>query len=126
MPADLSEKKESLWMIAAAPAVWAIHFLLSYCTVAIYCAKIAAPDDSLGPARLAIFVYTLFGLAAVSFIGWRGMRRQEFRDSTTEHDFDSRQDRHRFMGFATLLLAGLSAVAIVYAALAAVFIESCR
>jgi hypothetical protein len=126
MTTELPEKNESLWKVVASPAIWALHFLLSYCTAAIWCAKFAAPDDSLGSARTAIAVYTVIALGAVCYIGWRGLQRQSFSDSTTEHDFDSQQDRHRFLGFATLLLSGLSAVAIVYAALAAVFIESCR
>jgi hypothetical protein len=44
----------------------------------------------------------------------------------TTHDLDSAEDRHRFLGFATLLLAGLSAVGVLYAAVAATFFESCR
>jgi hypothetical protein len=100
--------------------------LSSYCTAAVWCAKLAAPDDSLVVARTAIAAYTLVALAGVGIVAWRGFRRQSFADSTTEHDFDTHRDRHRFLGFATLLLSGLSAIAIVYAALAAVFIESCR
>jgi hypothetical protein len=126
MTADLSEKKESLWMLAASPTVWALHLLLSYCTAAIWCAKIAQPDDSLSPVRWAIAIYTAIALVAVALIGWRGLKRQSLAGSTTAHDFDSREGRHRFLGFATLLLSGLSAVAITYAALAAVFIENCR
>ena len=44
----------------------------------------------------------------------------------TTHDLDSVDDRHRFLGFATLLLAGLSAVGVLYAALAAIYFETCR
>jgi hypothetical protein len=44
----------------------------------------------------------------------------------TTHDLDSPEDRHRFLGFATLLLSGLSAVAVAYAALAATFFDTCR
>jgi hypothetical protein len=126
MTTELPERNETLWILAASPAIWAAHFLSSYCTAAVWCAKFAAPDDSLIGVRTAIATYTVVALAGVGFFGWRGLRRQSFADSTTEHDFDSQRDRHRFLGFATVLLSGLSAVAIVYAALVAVFIESCR
>jgi len=44
----------------------------------------------------------------------------------TTHDLDTPEDRHRFLGFATLLLSGLSAVAVLYAAFAATFFDTCR
>lgn len=126
MTKDLSEKKESLWMLAAAPLIWAGHLLSSYCTAAIWCAKFAGPEGSLAGVRLAIALYTLVGLTAIALIGWRGWKRHRFGDSPLPHDFDSPGDRHRFLGFATVLLAGLSGVAVLYQALAAVFIGSCR
>jgi len=45
--------------------------------------------------------------------------------ATLPHDDDTPEDRHRFLGFATLLLSALSAVAVLYAGLVAVFIRSC-
>jgi len=123
---DLSEKRARLWIIAASPTIWAAHFLLSYGTAAIWCAKIAGAGGSLSFARVAILVYTIIALSGIAWIGWRGYVRHTFAGSTLPHDFDSPADRHRFLGFATLLLSGLSAVAVLYAALAAVFIGSCR
>jgi hypothetical protein len=41
------------------------------------------------------------------------------------HDDDTPEDRQRFLGFATLLLSVLSAVAVIYAAAVVVFIERC-
>lgn len=123
---DLPEKNESLWVLAASPLIWAAHLLLSYCTAAIYCVKLAEPDGSLGPVRIAILAYTALALPAIGVIGWRGWRRHDFGDASLPHDFDSPADRHRFLGFATLLLSGLSAVAVVYQALPAIFLASCR
>jgi hypothetical protein len=126
MTEQLREERENLWRLAAPPLIWAAHLLLSYCTAAIYCQKIAARGDSLGAARTAIAVFTAVALAAIAFVGVRGYQRHRYGDSTTPHDFDSPEDRHRFLGFATFLLAGLAAVAVVYQALPAVFIGSCR
>jgi len=68
----------------------------------------------------------VLALLPVALIGVRAFRRQRIGAPAPEHDLDSSLDRHRFLAFATLLLSGLSAVAIVYAALAAVFVENCR
>jgi len=122
----LREERESLWRLAAPPLIWAAHLLSSYCTAAIYCEKFAGRGDSLGAARIAIVVYTVVALAGIAVFGVRGYQRHRYGDSTTPHDFDSPEDRHRFLGFATFLLAGLAGVAVVYQALPAAFIGSCR
>ena len=123
---ELHEEHESLWRLAASPLVWAAHLLASYGTAAVFCEKFAGQDGSLASVRAAIAVFTLLSLAAIGVIGFRGYRRHSYGDASTPHDFDSPEDRHRFLGFATLLLSGLSAVAVVYQALPAVFIGSCR
>lgn len=124
--AHLPEKRESLWMLTISPVIWSLHFLLSYATAAIFCEKLAGRDGSLWDVRVAIAVYTLVALIGIGITGWIGFRRHSFGDAETPHDFDSPEDRHRFLGFATLLLSALSAVATLYVALAAVFIETCR
>jgi hypothetical protein len=126
MSEQTREERESLWRLAAPPGIWAAHLLASYCTAAIYCEKFAARGDPLGAARVAIAAYTVVSLATIAFVGLRGYQRHRYGDSTRPRDFDSPADRHRFLGFATFLLAGISAVAVVYQALAAVFIGSCR
>ena len=125
MTGNLRESNESLWWLAGSPTLWAAHFLLSYATAAVWCAKAASPDDPIGVVRLAIVAYTIVALAGVFVIGWQGTRRYRFGASDSR-GLDTPADRHRFMGFATLLLSGLSAVAIVYAALPAFFLGSCR
>lgn len=123
---DLPEENESLWILIASPLIWAVHFMLSYVTAAIWCAKLAGPDSSLWGGRVAIALYTALALIGIAITGWHAYRRHSFGTATLPHDFDSREDRHRFLGFATLLLSSLSAVAVIYAALAAVIIESCH
>lgn len=125
MTTNLGERDESLWTLAAPPVLWAVHFLLSYATAALWCAKLAGPGGSLGGARLAIAVYTVLALVGVCVFGIRGYGRHRLGAAPLPHDSDTPEDRHRFLGFATLLLAGLSAVAIIYSGLAALFIRSC-
>jgi hypothetical protein len=122
----LPEEHESLWMLTAAPVIWAVHFLASYLTSAIWCAKLAGPDGALGSVRVALALYTVLALTGIGIIGWHAFRRHRCGSTTVPHDFDSREGRHRFLGFATLLLSALSAVATLYVALAAVFIGSCH
>jgi hypothetical protein len=125
MANELQERHDSLWWVAAAPSIWAAHFLLSYATAAIWCAKHVPPGGSLSGARLAIFVYTGIALAGVAGVALRGLGNVR-RARPPEPGHDSPEGRHHFLGFTLLSLAGLSALAIVYEALAAVFIGSCR
>ena len=113
-------------MLTASPAIWASHFLLSYITAAVWCAKVAGPGGSLGSVRMAIVVFTAAALLGIGIIGWIAFRRHAFGTATAPHDFDTPEDRHRFLGFATLLLSGLSAVAVIYVAITVAFIGSCN
>ena len=123
---EAHESKQSLWRLALAPLIWAMHFMFTYITAAIWCAKVAGRDGPLGGARVAFAVYTVVALAGIAIVGWRGWVRHAFDGSETNHDFDTPADRHRFLGFATALLAGLSAVATIFTALAAFFFSDCR
>ena len=122
---ETHETQQSLWLLVASPTIWAAHFLACYLTAAIWCAKYGGPDSALGPVRVAIAVYTVLALIGIGVTGLAGYRRHTFGHTTGPHDFDTPESRHRFLGFATLLLSALSAVATVYVALAAVFLEKC-
>src|SRR6187549_3530286 len=102
---ETHETKQSLWLLVASPTIWSAHFLACYLTAAIWCAKYAGPDSTLGAVRVAIAVYTVFALIGIGFIGVAGYRRHTFRQTTGPHDFDTPESRHRFLGFATLLLS---------------------
>jgi hypothetical protein len=122
------EKQDSLWWLAAAPGVWALHFLASYATAAVWCAKHGAPAP-LGGARLLIAAYTALGLLALAALARRGVRR--YRSNADEGGVrdtarDTSEARHQFLGFTLLSLAALSGLAVAYQALAAVFVGSCR
>ncbi|WP_434456120.1 hypothetical protein JQR85_10765 [Stutzerimonas urumqiensis] len=115
----------SLWLITVSPTIWAVHFLLCYVTAAIWCARVAGRNGMLGDARLLIAAYTVVALAGIVLTAWRGYRQHSYGEGSAPHNEDSSEDRYRFLGYATLLLSGLSAVATIFVALSAVFIRSC-
>jgi hypothetical protein len=122
----VAEEHQSFVVIFASPTIWALHFGLCYVTAAVWCAKQESALVPLGSVRVAIAVYTLLALAAIGVIGWRGFRAHTLGSSPAPHDADTPEDRHRFVGFATVLLSGLSALAVVYAGLVAAFVETCQ
>src|SRR5919109_5260700 len=110
--------RDTLWLLTISPIIWAAHLLLCYITAAIGCGRFFAPDGSLDGVLPGIALYTVVALAGIAFVGWEGFRRHRHGTEATTHDLDSAEDRHRFLGFATLLLSGLSALAVAYVALA--------
>lgn len=123
--AALPEKSRYLVLMASAPAVWMLHFLLSYGTVSVWCARFSSTGGSLGPVRSWILGYTIVALAAIALTAWGAYQRHTFGAGRPPHDADTPEDRHRFLGFATMLLAGLSAVATLYSAVAVYMLGSC-
>jgi len=118
-------ERGTLWLLTFGPAIWAVHFVLSYMAAAVWCAKVAGRTGPLADVRIVIGVLTLLALVGIALTGWRGWRMHTFGHATAPHDFDTPGDRHRFLGFSTLLLSGLSFVATVFVALCVVFIRSC-
>lgn len=116
----------SLWLLTVGPTIWAAHLLVCYITAAVWCAKFVESGGALGGVRSAIALYTVVALVGIALIGWEGFRRHRHGTEATTHDLDSIDDRHRFVGFATLLLSGLSAVGVLYATLASAYFETCR
>ncbi|WP_182866853.1 hypothetical protein [Stieleria mannarensis] len=115
-----------LWAIVSAPAVWAVHFLASYLTAAIFCAKLADSDGSAGEVQLAVMSYTVIALLLIAAIGASGFRRHHHGRHSTSHDDSGRDAQRRMIGFATFLLACLSAVATLFTALVLVFVGTCH
>lgn len=120
---ELHEQHENLWLLAASPTIWAAHFMLAYVTAAIWCAKLLGAPQLL---RALVIVYTLAALGGIAWVGLHGWRAHRYGDAELPHDFDSPADRHRFLGFARVLLSGLSAAAVLFAAFAALVPGSCN
>ena len=122
---ETGEKNQSLWLLVTAPLAWAAHFVASYVTAAVWCAKYASPDGGYRSARLAIAAYTVAALALIAAVSRSAWARYQYDGAREPSDADTPAGRHRFMGFAALLLCGLSAVATLYASLAAALIGRC-
>lgn len=122
----LSERRETLWMLVFAPTTWAIHFTVSYVTAAVWCAKVSGRTGLLGGAKLAIVIFTLAAIVVIALTAWRGWKNATFDQGLRPFESDTNEDRHRFLGFATVLLSGLSFVATLYVSASIIFLESCR
>lgn len=118
--------RDSLWFLIAGPTVWATHFLLCYVVGAVYCARAGDIDTSLAGVRLSIAVFTVIALGLIVHAGWHAYRIWGFGVEDPPHDDDTLTDRRRFLGYATMLLCGLSFVATFYVALPALIITDCR
>jgi hypothetical protein len=120
-------------LLLTSPVVWALHFLASYVTAAVWCARagggggagMAGAAVGAGAVQVAIAVYTLVALAAIALVGRRGLSHWR-RLGDHASDGDAPAERARFIGSVTVLLSGLSAVAVAYAAVVAAFFGNCR
>lgn len=122
----LHEDRASVWMLTTGPTVWALHFLTCYITAAVWCAKAASPAAPLDDVRVVLGAVTVVALLLIAWFGWRGLRQHRFGIATLPHDAPSAGDRHRFLGFATMLLCGLSFVAVLYSTFVILIIGDCR
>jgi hypothetical protein len=121
----LPKEIETLWTLFTGPVVWAAHFLTCYVVAAVYCAKSDMISGSFGTIRIGIAGVTLIALMLIAVSAWLAWRQWGFGTSDPPHDDPTRADRTLFQGFATLLLSGLSFVAVIYVALPALFVTEC-
>jgi uncharacterized membrane protein YbhN (UPF0104 family) len=116
-----------LWRVILAPVVWSAHFLVCYVGAAIYCEKLGREAD-LDTVRILVAIATSAGLAVIA-ASTRGLWRVRGR-SLTDDDFDfeynSAEERHRFLSHVALMLSALSAIGMIYVALPAFLLGSCR
>jgi hypothetical protein len=121
----LDEDRSTLWVLTFSPAIWAVHFLVSYSAGAIWCGVVAGREGSLGPVRLAILGSAVLAIVAIALIGRRAWRSYRHWNNPAEQHADTAEARHRFLGFATVLLSILSAIAVIYVAAATLFVRGC-
>jgi hypothetical protein len=124
VPTDVAEPRQSLWALTAGPAIWAGHFLASYVAGAVWCGNVGA-HARFGPVTLVFAAVSAVALAAVAWVAWGGWKRYNHGDAVPSHHKDTPEDRHRFLGLATVLLAVLSAVSILYTVLAVAMLRGC-
>lgn len=116
-----------LWRVIVAPIIWAAHFLFCYVYGAIYCAK-AGRDAALLDVRIAVAIATVLALAGVGLATrhlW-SVRGRSITNDDYEFEHNTPEERHRFLSHVALMLCVLSAVAVVYVAIPAALLASCR
>jgi hypothetical protein len=116
---------ETLWTLFTAPVVWAAHFLVCYVGAAIYCAKPELVGLSFSAVRAGIAAATVIALFLIALSAWLAWRQWGFGTDDPPHDDPTRRDRTLFQGFATLLLSGLSFIAVIFTAMPALFLTEC-
>ncbi|MGX9115665.1 hypothetical protein ACWTU6_03060 [Mesorhizobium sp. BHbsci] len=116
---------ETLWTLFTAPVVWATHFLVCYIGAAVYCAKPELIGLSFSAVRAGIAAATLIALSLIALSAWLAWRQWGFGTDDPPHDDPTRRDRTLFQGFATLLLSGLSFIAVIFTAMPALFLTGC-
>lgn len=121
----VAEARQRLWIVLAPLVVWGVHFMACYITAALLCGPAVPGEGPMLPPTLFV-VYTAVAGAAIVVFGWMGWKAHSLGDAEAPHDADSPEDRHRFLGLATLLFAGLSFVAVVYSAMAIVMVPTCQ
>ncbi|TWF43479.1 hypothetical protein [Neorhizobium alkalisoli] len=126
MKSFIPREIETLWTLFTAPVVWALHFVICYAAVAIFCAKRLPASFDFDTMRIALFVVTLAALAMIVLAAWLAWRQWGFGADDPPHDEPTKDSRALFQGFATLLLSGLSFMAVVYAAIPLIFIAECQ
>lgn len=127
---EFAEESESLVRITLAPALWALHFVASYATTAVYCAKWGRSVD-LTWLRVGGAISTVVVLALIAWLGWRAWKQWDMSQGRTAREFvedlvEEEEGRHEFLGHAALLLAIISFIGVVYTALPVALIGSCR
>jgi hypothetical protein len=121
----LPREMETLWTLFTAPVVWAAHFLVCYVGAAVYCAKPGLFGVGFDVVRAGIAAATAVALMLILLSAWLAWRQWGFGTEDPPHDDPTGRDRRLFQGFATLLLSGLSFVAVVFTALPALFLSEC-
>lgn len=116
---------QNLAGIVVGPAIWGLHFLLCYLTVALICARGWAADGGLGAGRTVVAIATLLAAIAIAaamvaaWRRWRQVRGLGAADAGLE-------PRQRFLAAAGALLAGLSLLGTLWTGLPAVFVTTCQ
>lgn len=112
----------TLWTLIVPPSLWAGHFLFSYLWVSVRCAKLGRYAD----LPVAYATATVIALVLILAAGWIAWVQSRTPGDTPPHEQSTDRDRLRFIATSTLLLAGLSFVAVIFTATPVIFLTDCR
>lgn len=112
----------TLWTLIVPPTSWAAHFLFSYLWAAVRCAKTGRYVDAPG----VFWGGTAVALLVILASGWIAWVQARTPGDHPPHESGTDSDRLRFLAYATLLLAGLSVIGVVFTALPVLFLRDCR
>nr|WP_093007676.1 hypothetical protein [Sphingomonas palmae] len=122
MTERLRERRVTLWTLIVPPTVWAVHFLFCYLWVAVSCAK----QGGFARFPIAFVAGTILALGIIVASGAIAFVQSRTPGDPPPHDESTGIDRTRFLATATLLLAGLSFVAVLFTAAPALMLTDCR
>jgi hypothetical protein len=124
---EIAEERQSLWLLTVSPAIWGAHFLISYIGGAIWCNFTRQhAGTGLDLMRIIIGGLAVVALVGIGITGRTGWRKHRYTPhESAPYDQDTPEDRHRFLGYATVLLSALSAIATLYVAIVVLFFRSC-
>ncbi|EIE49310.1 hypothetical protein AL036_11645 [Salipiger aestuarii] len=113
----------SVWIMVAAPTLWALHFVASYVVAAVWCARIG---PSLTEPRWIIAGMAVVCVALIVWLATQAVRRYGgvfviFEEITES----SERGRDKFIGHVSLLLCILSGVAIAFTVIPGFVFGSC-
>lgn len=130
----IASTRANLITLITAPTIWALHFLVCYVAASVHCAKAMTdarvftggswPDVTL--ARMIIAGATILALGLIAWSSRQAWGHWSDGDAEPPYDDATFDDRQQFLGFATILLCGLSFIGVIFVALPAVFIGDCR
>lgn len=112
----------TLWTLIVPPTVWAVHFLFCYLWVSVSCAR----QGAFPRFTTAFVIGTAVALAIIVASGVIAWIQSRTPGDPPPHEEGTDNDRTRFLATATLLLAGLSFVAVVFTAAPALMLTDCR
>ncbi|WP_375248653.1 hypothetical protein [Sphingomonas sp.] len=112
----------TLWTLIVPPTVWAVHFIFCYLWVAVSCAQLGAFPRF----TIAFIAGTGLALAIILASGVIAFVQSRTPGDPPPHDEGTDIDRLRFLATATLLLAALSFIAVLFTAAPALMLTDCR
>ncbi|MFZ3582806.1 hypothetical protein ACOI1H_11615 [Loktanella sp. DJP18] len=117
----------TLMKITLAPTIWAFHFVICYGAAAVWCEK-WAPQSDMAPLQIWLIGLTLAALAGIlicGVAGWRGWTSGGIGMNPHITGQGDTESRNRFLGQASVLLAVVSFIGVIYVVLPILLVGTC-